>query len=155
VQRLFTAFPGGAPGAGLLLLRGATGISAIADAGWIAGSGGMSWIWAAGLASCGVLLLIGLVTPVAGASLAIVQGALVLGAPPLAGSLGRRETLLVAVALALAFIGPGWLSVDLQSLITSVDRRRGRTGITLAVSRSRCFSACPPGSSTQPSSHRR
>ena len=112
MQRLFTAFPGGAPGAGLLLLRGATGISAIADAGWIASSGVMPWIWAAVLAFCGVLLLIGLVTPVAGASLAIVQGALILGAAPLAESLGRREMLLVAVALALTFIGPGWLSVD-------------------------------------------
>ena len=112
VQRLFTAFPGGAPGAGLLLLRGATGISAIADAGWIASSGVMPGVWAAVLALCGVLLLVGLVTPVAGVSLAVVQGALVVGAAPLAESLGRRGTLLVAVALALAFLGPGWLSVD-------------------------------------------
>jgi hypothetical protein len=71
MQRLFSAFPAGRPGLGLLLLRAATGV-ALATVGAhgalaLADRSAGAWQWAeAGTAIVsGVLLFVGLLTPLA------------------------------------------------------------------------------------------
>src|SRR6267154_2574325 len=80
MQRLFSTFPDGRPGAGLLLLRGAVGgwfvlVSGTYLAQW--GQGGW-WRLAAGLLAgmSGASLLIGFLTP-----LAVVTGLVAIGLP--------------------------------------------------------------------------
>ena len=108
VQRLFSTFPEGWPGAGLVFLRAVTVISLVQG---IAGSTSSPRVFAilhllaAGAAA---LLLIGLWTPVAGFIMAVAELSLVLlhaGDVPLHLVLG-------ALAAAIAMIGPGAWSVD-------------------------------------------
>jgi hypothetical protein len=108
VQRLFSTFPQGLPGTGLLLLRMASGIALLQPA-------------AAGLvdhapvslpaiaASCvAVLLLLGLWTPAAGVFATLAELALAYSDP--ARAAGSVQT--AASAAALAMLGPGAWSVD-------------------------------------------
>ena len=110
MRRLFSNFASGAPGLGLLLLRLAAGIGLAAD-GVLALRGAPSF----GLAllhvltiSIGLLLLVGLWTPIAGtmlAILALLHASLHLDNPwtcVLMGILGA----------ALALLGPGAWSID-------------------------------------------
>jgi len=110
LRRLFSNFASGAPGLGLLLLRLAAGIGLAAD-GVLALRGAPSF----GLAllhvltiSIGLLLLVGLWTPIAGtmlAILALLHASLHLDNPwtcVLMGILGA----------ALALLGPGAWSID-------------------------------------------
>jgi len=110
VRRLFSNFAGGAPGLGLLLLRLAAGISLLAQ-GILALRGAPplgSILLHILTLSVGLLLLVGLWTPIAGTMLAIlglVHAALHLANPwtcVLMGILGA----------ALALMGPGLWSVD-------------------------------------------
>ena len=75
LQRLFSAFPGGWPGVGLLLLRVAVGVTAVVQGGaYLSDPGGGSLeARLAGLIviASGVSLLIGFLTPVAGALMAL------------------------------------------------------------------------------------
>jgi len=119
MQRLFSTFPDGRPGAGLLLLRGAVGgwfvlVSGTYLAQW--GQGGW-WRLAAGLLAgmSGASLLIGFLTP-----LAVVTGLVAIGLPlywpPLGTPVFRNEllasALAVIVAAAVFLLGPGALSLD-------------------------------------------
>jgi len=109
VQRLFSSFADGSPGAGLLLLRLLTG------AGLLYGGIGLAWsapyiamappVIAAG---AGVLLLLGLYTPLAGVVAAIVEAWIAFSYPGnLWGPMG-----LICLGLSLAMIGPGAWSID-------------------------------------------
>lgn len=116
LQRLFSTFPSGGPGIGLLLLRVALGgIALLLAALQLTSSTGrtpMVWIAASIMLASGVGLIIGFMTPVVSS----VVGLCVLGilfswipSPPL--------TLMVAVplaiiALAIALLGPGAFSLD-------------------------------------------
>jgi uncharacterized membrane protein YphA (DoxX/SURF4 family) len=116
VQRLFTAFPSGAPGLGLLLLRVAVALALFEEgaAGLLEGAVGTSaWFVGALAAVAGVLLILGLVTPVSGAMGAAAAASLALSAlaPPTRSGMGVSTSVALAAA-ALALIGPGAFSVD-------------------------------------------
>jgi uncharacterized membrane protein YphA (DoxX/SURF4 family) len=110
VRRLFSNFAGGAPGLGLLLLRLAAGIGLGAQ-GILALRGSLSLgpallhVLTVGV---GLLLLIGLWTPVAGTMLAIL--ALVHASFHLANP--WTCVLMGILGAAVALLGPGVWSVD-------------------------------------------
>lgn len=120
VQRLFSTFPDGWPGLGLLLLRtGAAIVLIIQGAGCFLYDGAATWgTWAVGAVAglSGSLLLIGLMTPVAGALAALDIAGIALGwlPSPLAHrlGLGGNAVLPAIVAMAVALLGPGAISVD-------------------------------------------
>ena len=120
LQRLFSTFPDGKPGLGLLLLRSAVGGIAVAlGALYLCGlieRVPSVWVIALLLIASGAALLIGLMTPFA----SLLAGLCVLGiafswvpAPPLASLLARLVGLvLVVTAVAIALVGPGAFSLD-------------------------------------------
>jgi uncharacterized membrane protein YphA (DoxX/SURF4 family) len=110
LQRLFSMFPNGLPGAGLLLLRLVCGVIIIAGAvTTIAGAPGTQTLILQTIAlPAALLLLAGLWTPIAG--LVIVLIALWMG---LSGAKGTEIAVLLAtIGAALAALGPGSHSVD-------------------------------------------
>lgn len=119
MQRLFTTFPNGWPGAGLLLLRIVCALPLLAD-GLSVGNRDAIVIWLrlAGLLP-GVLLVIGLWTPVAALLQTLVELSLTLAVPSLAALHLTRA----AVGVALMGLGPGVWSLD--------SRRYGRKRIEL------------------------
>lgn len=110
MQRLFSTFPNGWPGRGLLLLR----LAAVApllenSVFFICGVRHSSTLGAslAGLAS-GVLLAVGFYTPVA----ALAQIALEMWAASQSGIAIEEHVILGALGLSLIMLGPGAWSVD-------------------------------------------
>ena len=117
MRRLFSTFARGVPGAGLLLLRIVGGAAAIVN-----GLHAFSGTPAIGSAAsgvlniaAGVLLLLGLWTPVAGFLLtflslwAIFAGRAAILFPDIVTA---SEFLLAAIGAALGLLGPGACSVD-------------------------------------------
>ncbi len=109
MQRLFSSFADGWPGAGLLLLRLMTGGGLL--------YGGITSAWSASYlalappviaAGGGVLLLLGLYTPLAGAVAAIAEAWIAFSHP---GNL-LAPVGLICLSLSLAMIGPGAWSID-------------------------------------------
>jgi uncharacterized membrane protein YphA (DoxX/SURF4 family) len=120
VQRLFWTFPDGLPGIGLLLLRaGAAAVLIAHGAGCLTDASAPTWgTWAVGAMGtlAGALLLIGLVTPLAGTLAALESAGILLSwlpspVPSLLGA-GVAGALTVVVAAAIALLGPGAISVD-------------------------------------------
>jgi putative oxidoreductase len=110
VLRLYSTFAHGAPGAGLLLMRVAAG-GALLYQGVVAFDAGMEPAWAAIHLLCtatGLLLIVGMWTPVVGVLTAIDAA--------LRGLLGHADMgfyiLLTTLGVALALLGPGAWSVD-------------------------------------------
>ena len=119
MQRLFSGFPAGRPGLGLLLLRAATGAAVgFQGAAWLAAPAAEPARWLAGLlaAALGACLVAGLLTPITGAAGALSALAVALGwlPPPVAGSAGPAPANLFVVVMAttVALLGPGAWSVD-------------------------------------------
>jgi uncharacterized membrane protein YphA (DoxX/SURF4 family) len=110
VRRLFSTFAHGAPGAGLLLMRIAAGSALVVHgvAGLAAGSAAPSVALDILSAVMGVLLLVGLWTPIV-AVLATIDAALLAFSDP---ANQRFYILLAVLAAALALLGPGAFSVD-------------------------------------------
>ena len=110
MQRLFTMFPGGWPGAGLLVLRLAAAIPLIIGGGVAVRDSPQSVPHAIHFATIGVgsLLLAGLWTPVAGALQSIIGVWIVLS------HRGHADLnlLLAVLGLSLAMLGPGAWSID-------------------------------------------
>jgi putative oxidoreductase len=110
LQRLFSMFPNGWPGRGLLLLRIVAGILPIYDG--IARLMGAAPHGSVALqiiaASAGVFLLAGFWTPVAAALLAITDIWIALSG---IGDL-RSSILLATMGTAIAVLGPGAVSID-------------------------------------------
>ena len=102
MQKFFSAFPTGAPGFGLLLLRAFVALTLIAS-----GLSVSSWIPAVLFLAGGAFLLIGFLTPIA----AVVIG---LGALAFAILFDSSFTVVVIIILAaaIALLGPGAFSVD-------------------------------------------
>lgn len=118
LQRLFSTFPGGWPGVGLLLLRVAVGaIIAVQGTLYLAGAAALS-VWIAGLLAIasGASLLLGFLTPI-GAILAAAGCALLslswFPAPEHSLiELKLSAILVVTMAGAILLLGPGALSID-------------------------------------------
>ena len=119
LQRLFSTFPGGRPGIGLLLLRAVVGGIAIALGILCAVQierATLVWVAAVTLMASGVALVLGFVTPIA--SLLVVFCVLGMtlewfpSAPP--ALLGGRlmVLLLVTTAFGICLLGPGAFSLD-------------------------------------------
>ena len=110
LQRLFSMFPDGWPGRGLLLLRLVVGLLLIHDgiAGLMGAPRGESVALRVIGAIAGIFLLAGLWTPIAGALLTVTELWIALtGTDPI-----RSTILLATVGIALAILGPGALSID-------------------------------------------
>jgi putative oxidoreductase len=109
LQRLFSAFPNSWPGGGLLLQRVVTAVLLF----W----SGLAWIVETPPsaltcphvigASAGILLLLGLWTPVCGIVIAVVEMWIFLS-----GLGGGFSIMLATSGIALAMIGPGAWSLD-------------------------------------------
>lgn len=112
MQRLFSTFPGGLPGVGLLLLRVGLGGTLLAVSVGVVASGRWALAFIAG--GCGAAVLVGVGTPFAavtclGTVLFLTRG-LTETTTVLNGRLGVGLALVVSGALAL--LGPGALSID-------------------------------------------
>ena len=107
MQRLFSTFPCGPPGAGLLLLRAVIAAPLI-HAGSLTASSPTPVIAEVVVAGAAVLLLIGLWTPVAGGLIAVAELSLAGLHPENPSAFLHFATLAAAVAL----LGPGGCSVD-------------------------------------------
>jgi len=120
LQRLFSAFPGGWPGVGLLLLRAAIGLVTLVQGvfyltdkpGTLTGV----WIGAVIELASGSALLIGLLTPIAG----VIAGLGTLGIgfsflpAPVPNLFEAKLTLALTgiMIIAVIFLGPGRYSLD-------------------------------------------
>jgi putative oxidoreductase len=107
VQRLFSTFPCGLPGVGLVLLRALTAIPLI-QAGVLTASSPAPVIVQLVAAVAGVLLLIGLWTPLAGAMIAVMELGLAVSHPAHPWTFVQFG----ALGAALVLLGPGGCSVD-------------------------------------------
>jgi uncharacterized membrane protein YphA (DoxX/SURF4 family) len=124
MQRLFSTFPNGWPGCGLLLLRLSCGTPPLLIASAKLWGAPVDAAFGTGLLSCATALsiLVGLWTPLAASIQAVLQGALAFSGetfewPPLA---------LAITDISLVMLGPGSFSVDA--------RRYGRKRIDLGRS---------------------
>jgi putative oxidoreductase len=112
LQRLFSTFPTGRPGAGLLLLRLAVGASLFLER--------IPVIWVIPqslgfevrivLVCLGISLLCGLWTPVMASVAAVIE--LLIASSQSGG--GATHVLLVILSVSLALLGPGAWSIDAQ-----------------------------------------
>src|ERR1700721_166181 len=110
LQRLFSMFPNGWPGAALLLLRLAAGILLIYD-GVVALRSGpdlQTPILQSVAIGAGTLLILGLWTPIAGTLAILVEVCFAF----LGTTQGQSNILLGALGAALAVLGPGIRSID-------------------------------------------
>ena len=120
LQRLFSTFPGGWPGVGLLLLRMAVGTTAAAAGVAPLMQHGTPTLGAAVIGvvaiACGGLLLIGFVTPGAAVLVGLGSAGLTIpGCPALAtGLLDAKPSagFVIVMAIAILLLGPGAFSVD-------------------------------------------
>jgi uncharacterized membrane protein YphA (DoxX/SURF4 family) len=120
LQRLYSTFPGGRPGIGLLLLRAMVGLTATAEGiFYLSGPSGLTWAdWSLGLAliASGAALAAGFLTPYASLFVGLCFLGIVLSWFP-GPSGGMRDARQVAfgmiiTAAALALLGPGAFSLD-------------------------------------------
>jgi putative oxidoreductase len=109
VQRLFSTFPNSWPGAGLLVLRVAAGLSLV-GIGTLLGDPENSAALFLRCASLlvAILLLIGLATPVTG----IVDAAIQVAVMILDKRYDSWSLVAAALGMALAMLGPGAWSLD-------------------------------------------
>ena len=112
MQKLFSAFPGGWPGLGLLLLRALVGITLIAQIVSYVGStklSALSLVVTALVLIIASCLLVGFMTPIA--AIVIGVGAIALA---LSSLFETNQTLLnvIVLTIAIALLGPGAFSID-------------------------------------------
>jgi uncharacterized membrane protein YphA (DoxX/SURF4 family) len=107
VQRLFSTFPCGFPGAGLVFLRAVTAIPLV-HAGLLTASSPAPVIVEVVTAGAAILLLIGLWTPIAGGLIAMTELGLAFSHPSDPWTFVHFGVL----GAALAMLGPGGCSLD-------------------------------------------
>ena len=107
VQRLFSTFPCGLPGAGLLLVRTAAAVPLV-HAGLLTAASPSPVIPEVVTAGAAILLLIGFWTPLAGAVVAVAQLDLAVSHPAEPWTFVH----FAALGAALAMLGPGGSSLD-------------------------------------------
>jgi len=119
LQRLFSTFPGGLPGVGLLLLRSTIGFTAAVQGVLYLlhscnGQAG-AWLAAALLILSGSSLLIGFLSPAASLLVSLGNlGILLSWFPPPWNLFNAKlaNALIIVTSLAAAFLGPGAFSLD-------------------------------------------
>src|SRR5215510_16006092 len=115
VQRLFSTFPSGWPGAGLLLVRLGLG-TALIHVGVVGflGTGADAFTFIENLLAvgAGIFLLIGLWTPLAGGLAALQEMGRVLSLFSSAQEAVWIHTLLAVLSVGAAMAGPGAWSID-------------------------------------------
>lgn len=111
---MFSGFPNGSAGCGLLLLRSTVGVALLAGGASAAGASAGSWAGAALAGLCGCALVTGTLTPAAGLVAAALSLARVVS--PVAGpdriADGAAAALVLAMGVSVALLGPGAYSVD-------------------------------------------
>lgn len=107
MQRLFSTFPGGLPGAGLALLRAAAAVPLVYAGLLTVASSSAARLEVVG-AGAAILLLIGLWTPIAGALIAVAELALAVLHP----ANPWMDVHFAAMGAALPMLGPGGYSLD-------------------------------------------
>lgn len=107
MQRLFSTFPCGLPGAGLVLLRAATAIPLV-YAGLLTVASPSPVLLIVVTSGAAILLLIGLWTPLAGALITVAE----LGLAALHPAEPWMYVHFAAMGAALAMLGPGGCSLD-------------------------------------------
>jgi len=120
LQRLFSTFPSGPPGLGLLLLRAAVGVVLITQGALALVNGAdrtlSTWTLTLIAVGSGLSLLLGFMTPCGSVLAAMFSAAIALSWLPqdaLSVVQTKQAAALVALmAAALAFLGPGAYSID-------------------------------------------
>jgi putative oxidoreductase len=115
MQRLFSTFPNGWPGFGLLLLRLGVGIALISFgiSGFFAASGGPVALALDSIEAAGaILLIIGLWTPVAGALIALDELWIALSLYSSHTDGHWTHVFLAVLTAGVAMLGPGAWSID-------------------------------------------
>lgn len=120
LYRLFSRFPSGRPGLGLLLLRATVGLTAVVQGGVYLAEDSHTTFgrWAIGplAVASGAALLVGFLTPLAGllAGLVSAGGALSWFPAPTANLLDARLSVIfvIIMAAAIVLLGPGAFSLD-------------------------------------------
>ena len=107
MQRLFSTFPGGLPGAGLALLRVAAA-APLFYAGLLTVASSSTVLLEVIAAGAAILLLIGLWTPIAGAVIGVAE----LGLAILHPAERWMYVHFATMGAALAMLGPGGCSLD-------------------------------------------
>ena len=110
MRRLYSTFAGGWPGIGLILMRLAVGFALVSSAGsaLLSSPAAPMSILSILLAAAAILLIIGLLTPIVGTLVALIESCRLVSMPS-----DRLVYLLVATfGAALAMLGPGLWSVD-------------------------------------------
>ena len=107
MQRLFSTFPGGLPGAGLVLLRAVAAIP-LAYMGLLTVASSSPAILEVVAAAAAILLLIGFWTPLAGGLIAVAE----LGLAVLHPAEPWVYVHFATMGAALAMLGPGGCSLD-------------------------------------------
>lgn len=118
--KIISRVSGGRPGAGLLLIRVAVGVSALIQGIACLTSGGRPTIlaWAAGLlmVACGALFIAGFLTPIVSGLLGLsILGSSLSAAPIVEPSLldtKTSEILALTMVAAVGLMGPGGFSID-------------------------------------------
>ena len=150
MQRLFSTFPSGAPGIGLLLLRVAVGVALVGHGVQLLGRGaGSTGVGVAVIGGVfivvGLAFLTGALTPAAAGLGATLVASLVLGPAP-----APAPVLLLVMVAALGLLGPGAYSVDARLFgrreieVPRSERRRADTAEEVAAARPAAVSEKPP-----------
>jgi putative oxidoreductase len=110
MQRLFSTFPNGWPGCGLLLLRVSCGAPLLVIGSAKLWGGQVDAAFWIELFSCltAMLMLAGLWTPVAASSQAVLQGVLAFAG----GTFEWAHLMLAITHISLVMLGPGSSSID-------------------------------------------
>jgi uncharacterized membrane protein YphA (DoxX/SURF4 family) len=110
VQRLFSMFPNEWPGGGLLILRLVAGGSLVAQgiAAFVPGAGWVGIAPECMSTAAGLLMLMGLWTPVGCLLAAVGESWLLL----VGGVAPQPAILLLSISVAVAMLGPGSWSID-------------------------------------------
>jgi uncharacterized membrane protein YphA (DoxX/SURF4 family) len=120
LQRLFSTFPGGRPGLGLLLLRTALGFTAAAAGVFtfaiVSVARAESWLLGGVLLVSGVALAVGLLTPAAAVLVAVCFAGIAASWLPAPGwslqDTGTVAGAMIVCAIAISLLGPGAFSLD-------------------------------------------
>ena len=110
MQRLFTMFPGGWPGAGLLLLRVAAALPLLIGGSFDLRGVPPSWVHVTQFVAVtdGVLLVVGLWTPAAGSLKTVIELWIIFSS----GDAVVAHVLRAMLGVSLVMLGPGAWSVD-------------------------------------------